>query len=178
MVNLHLKRSTWTLVGGLVAAGVVLAAGSMNANRLQEIALQAGICDMPVPTKEDLEAMAKTKPFDADAYLAEQIKKKTAYDKAALARWLAAGNKSTGNPEVDALLAESDDGKAEANRIADCRAKVGKVPDDAAISRSKRWPMQAAAVIAILGALPWAWYFLLRRIAELRAAFGGNPPSR
>jgi hypothetical protein len=45
------------------------------------------------------------------------------------------------------------------------------------ISASEKWPPVAAAVIAILGALPWAWYFLLRRIAELRAAVSGNPPS-
>lgn len=162
MVNLHLQRWTWIAVGGLIAAGVVLAAGVMNANRLQEMALRADICDLPVPTKEDVEAIATKKPFDPDAYLQDR---------------LGAGNKSTIDPDIAAAFAEKDAEKAEAKRIADCRAKVGKVPDAAAISRSKRWPMRGAAVIAILGALPWAWYFLLRRVAELRAAIGGKPPS-
>jgi uncharacterized membrane protein len=43
---------------------------------------------------------------------------------------------------------------------------------------SEKWSRVTAAVIAVLGALPWAWYFLLRRIAELRAAIGGNPPAK
>lgn len=33
-----------------------------------------------------------------------------------------------------------------------------------------------AGVVAVLSAIPWAWYFLLRRISELRSAFAGNPP--
>ena len=38
------------------------------------------------------------------------------------------------------------------------------------------WLGHFAWVIGTLGVLPWAWYFLLRRIAELRAAIGGKPP--
>lgn len=60
---------------------------------------------------------------------------------------------------------------------ADCRKQAGSAPDPASTSRSERWPMRAAAIIAILGALPCAWYSLLRRVAELRAAIGGNPPA-
>jgi hypothetical protein len=33
-----------------------------------------------------------------------------------------------------------------------------------------------AAILAIASAVPWFWYFMLRRLAEVRAAIGGNPP--
>ena len=47
-----------------------------------------------------------------------------------------------------------------------------------AVTASKLLPVrQIAFVVFVLGALPWAWYFLLRRIAELRAAISGNPPT-
>ena len=170
VVNFHLKRSTWTLIGGLAAAGIVLAAGMANARRLEAKAIAADVCDLPVPTKEQRDlAAATTKPFDPEAYLNE-------YTKAEVAHWLAAGNKSTGNPDKDAVLADADAKKAEATRIADCHAKLGKVPDDAKINRSTRWPKRLDALIAILGAMPWAWSLLLRSIAELREAIRGNPP--
>jgi hypothetical protein len=38
------------------------------------------------------------------------------------------------------------------------------------------WPKPVALALIVLGLAPWAWYFLLRRIAELRSAIGGNPP--
>jgi hypothetical protein len=37
-------------------------------------------------------------------------------------------------------------------------------------------PTQAALVVALLSAAPWLWYFLLRRVAELRGAVAGKPP--
>lgn len=43
-------------------------------------------------------------------------------------------------------------------------------------SKPYRWPVRAALIVALLSALPWLWYFLLRRIAELRGAFTGKPP--
>jgi hypothetical protein len=42
---------------------------------------------------------------------------------------------------------------------------------------SNQWPTKAAALLAILSVLPWAWYFMLRRIAELRDARTGKPPT-
>lgn len=35
-----------------------------------------------------------------------------------------------------------------------------------------------AGVVAALSAIPWAWYFLLRRLGEIRSALAGNPPNR
>ena len=38
------------------------------------------------------------------------------------------------------------------------------------------WPAPVAIVIFGGSLAYWAWYFLLRRISELRAAIGGKPP--
>lgn len=40
--------------------------------------------------------------------------------------------------------------------------------------RSGEWPYVLAIVVAFLAAMPWTWYFLLRRIAELRDAIVGK----
>jgi hypothetical protein len=49
---------------------------------------------------------------------------------------------------------------------------------DRAVAEARSVPFRLAALaIAVVSALPWGWYFLLRRIAELRAAIGGNPPA-
>lgn len=75
------------------------------------------------------------------------------------------------DPEIAALFAESD----QVNAVKTCYANQHAPTDDAiAVTARRGWFV--AAIVAILGALPWAWYFLLRRIAELRAAIGGNPP--
>lgn len=139
MVTLHLKRSTWTLVGGLAAAVIVFAVGTMNAKRLQSASADAWArCDPEAPGK----------PVPA---------------------W--------DLPATDPIAALEAETAARAVEAA-CYKKLGfAAPTNAAISASEKWPRVAAAVIAILGALPWAWYFLLRRIAELRAAIGGTPPA-
>jgi hypothetical protein len=45
-----------------------------------------------------------------------------------------------------------------------------------AVAASETWPIPAALVLLGIGATPWLWYFLLRRIAELRSAIAGKPP--
>jgi hypothetical protein len=53
-------------------------------------------------------------------------------------------------------------------RIADARnAKVA----------SESWPLPVAIAVLGLFSVPWLWYAVLRRLAELRAAIGGNPPT-
>ena len=47
-----------------------------------------------------------------------------------------------------------------------------------AVTASAALPVPLAIAVSILLAVPWAWYALLRRIGELRAAIGGNPPER
>lgn len=40
--------------------------------------------------------------------------------------------------------------------------------------KSKEGPYLAAAVVLVLAGIPWVWYFLLRRIRELRDAIAGK----
>jgi hypothetical protein len=147
----EVKRSTWILLVGLIAAGAVLAAGALNTARLQEQQSRArAACESPhAATSAASSSSGATGEASSDPTL----------------RFFESGGKSTGDPDMDAVLAATE-----------CYAKLGYAPDDGAISAAKLWPGLAAAIIAILSALPCFWYFLLRRIAELRAAIGGNPP--
>ena len=38
------------------------------------------------------------------------------------------------------------------------------------LERARRWPLPVGFAIAVIFALPWAWYFLLNRIREFRNA--------
>lgn len=49
------------------------------------------------------------------------------------------------------------------------------VAANAASFNSEPWIYRACLLFAI-SAIPWTWYFLLRRIAELRSAISGKPP--
>jgi hypothetical protein len=42
------------------------------------------------------------------------------------------------------------------------------------VSSSEGWYFGVAAAILILAGIPWSWYFLLRRIRELRDAISGK----
>lgn len=42
------------------------------------------------------------------------------------------------------------------------------------VSDSERWPYVLAAGVLVFSGVPWAWYFLLRRIRELRDAISGK----
>lgn len=39
------------------------------------------------------------------------------------------------------------------------------------------WSASIAVTIAILSVIPWLWYFLLRRLAEILEAIRGKPPT-
>ncbi len=46
-----------------------------------------------------------------------------------------------------------------------------------ALVASRAWPRPLEIVLGSVGIRPWLWYFLLRRISEIRAALAGNPPN-
>ena len=46
----------------------------------------------------------------------------------------------------------------------------------AAVDQSRVWGLRLALTVLALSAAPWLWYALLRRLAEVRTALGGNPP--
>jgi len=64
---------------------------------------------------------------------------------------------------------------ARLNAIGECMSKQA-VPTAEAYHDAGFWYFLAAPAIALAGVLPWAWYFLLRRVAELRASVAGKPP--
>jgi hypothetical protein len=43
-----------------------------------------------------------------------------------------------------------------------------------AVVASKAWPLPIAVAIILLSAVPWMWYFFLRRVRELRDAVAGK----
>ena len=61
-------------------------------------------------------------------------------------------------------------------KLLDSQSEIRRAYDAARASR--KWPMPVALALVCLGTVPLLWYFLLRRIAELRAAVAGNPPDR
>jgi len=80
----------------------------------------------------------------------------------------------TGDSAIDADMAEMHRGTAVSNAQGDCSHM--DVLWFESIARDKARLRLASMLIGFLGACPVAWYFLLRRIAELRAAIAGNPP--
>lgn len=46
--------------------------------------------------------------------------------------------------------------------------------EDRRLSDYERWPYVLAAGVLAFSGVPWAWYFLLRRIRELRDAIIGK----
>jgi hypothetical protein len=46
-----------------------------------------------------------------------------------------------------------------------------------AVFNATPW-LTGSLLLAAASAVPWLWYFLLRRLAEVRAALGGNPPDK
>lgn len=61
---------------------------------------------------------------------------------------------------------------ASLNNLTGVQAEI--VATQRAISDSSGWPYILAGLIFVLTGLPWAWYFLLRRIRELRDAILGR----
>src|SRR5260370_14028948 len=142
-----MTRSVRMLIVGFAVAGCVLATAATNTYRLRR---------------------------DADK----------AQARCALLLARVEAGQSTGDPEMDAALTQPsphqrsytmDEMQRMVTPTGRCVEKLG-APDAMAISNSVTWPRLAAAVIGILGALPWTWYFLLPRIAAVRAASTGNPP--
>jgi hypothetical protein len=148
----RLKRSTWILVVGLLTAGATLGAGALTARHLETQQFKQRLaCEK---AGESQSAKAPTGELIPDS---------------------ARPNHPTADYDPDIAAAFADEIRAK--RLAACEAKLGHVPDDAEIARWQQSARVAALVIAILCTLPSAWYFLLRRIAELRAAIGGTPPA-
>jgi cell division protein FtsL len=42
------------------------------------------------------------------------------------------------------------------------------------VRSSKKWPYSIAVLVILFSSIPWAWYFLLRRVRELRDVIVGK----
>jgi len=199
----RLKRSTWTLLVGLGIAGIVLAVGTANIRRLQRkeeallaackahkaitvppsqysanepspnaalsklsdddlIALKkAGVPDLTKVSDDEIRALAAKQGIDVFALLEAREHLKEAL----LGLDVLWDNESC-DPQV----------LATAPNVRWIYADL--LAADRAAAAARLIPFRfVALLIAMASVLPAAWYFLLRRIAELHAALGGNPPT-
>jgi hypothetical protein len=78
------------------------------------------------------------------------------------------------NPEQDELACAPWSLRTTQGPLTNAQRRV--VAADAGQEKAQLW-FQGALLLFGISAGPWAWYFLLRRIAELRAAISGKPPS-
>jgi hypothetical protein len=136
-----MQKPTRIFIIGLVSAGLVWTAGTLNTRRLtrHEAALE-------------IQCKQSTKP--PFGFVPDCDWKTLVSDSAP----------STGiDPDIAAAFAP-----------VGIQADIVKAHQ--AVAASEAWPIPAALVLLGIGATPWLWYFLLRRIAELRSAMGGKPP--
>jgi hypothetical protein len=52
------------------------------------------------------------------------------------------------------------------------QAQIAKIQND--IRSSKKWPYSIGVLVLLFSAIPWSWYFLLRRIREIRDVIAGK----
>jgi hypothetical protein len=192
-----LRRSTKILLAGLGLSLFVLAAGSLNTSRLerQERTLQAE-CEAGNRVKADGPNASGTFTITVPGGKKYALKGPDGATKeqalAELRRQLSAGAGDSKPPSGFSLSADAfldaplpawalaplvcDAGSlvSDGTKLPGIQAKI--VDAHRASSASRTWPLPAALVLFCLMALPWAWYALLRRIGELRAAIGGQPP--
>lgn len=62
--------------------------------------------------------------------------------------------------------------RSDKNPLVGVQAELAKVQGQ--LSDSGEWPLLIALFVVVVSALPWAWYFLLRRIRELRDTIVGR----
>jgi hypothetical protein len=74
------------------------------------------------------------------------------------------------------ILVRVPDSQEGNNHLVGIHAEIAKAHSAAKAAEAQTWPGVAALVLLCIGAAPGAWYFLLRRIAELRSAISGKPP--
>jgi hypothetical protein len=149
---LRMRRSTWALVAGLAVAGIVLAVGTLRTQSLQAQADKARAArELCEPTAAEKAAALAEEQAKAPA-----LAGKDPIDPNSPLGWMFLGG------HFD-------------ERVRACYAKH-PLPDEA-INAPEKKGRSIAKIVAILGAIPWVWSFLLRRIAEVGAAFGGKPPT-
>jgi hypothetical protein len=176
------RRSTKILLAGLGLSVLVLAAGYLNTLRLEkrENALRAECAkpeaahgfDLSTAVPADLNMDRPWAEITADPIFKalgpdDQERARRNYVDRSTVRSVHDGGHFVPTCDPRELVSSGLD-------LIGVQAKL--VEADRAVTDSKAWPLTVALAVFVLGALPWAWYALLRRIGELRAAIGGKPP--
>lgn len=102
-------------------------------------------------------------------------------DKECAESWVKNHQRKEGiDPDVDAAFADLEGEAACATDAGKLAREKADERGNAAIESAMKvgyWTSRLALGAFTVLALPWFWYFLLRRIAELRGAILGKPPT-
>lgn len=165
-----MKTENNILVGGLTLAAVVCAAGFWNERRLDKrLELFVAECEAGNAGR------TPTTPPPPLGYKLDNPKRPTTA-KPITAEEVLSGVRS---PEERNPFEQFDDvcDAGELYRTPNPIGLQGKIADaysDSMHATSLTSPV--ATAIGVLSVIPWLWYFLLRRIVELREAIGGKTP--
>ena len=174
-----MKRVTKILIGGLVLAVGIVGWGLWNQHRLESrLSALVAECDKGraaapskghfVPDAAPAQAAPESKkaanPFDQfDRFPDAPPASNTTFD-LSTARPVYESDPLVCEPATLAMLGET----------AGLQKVIVGVYWESRRALSETWPI--ALLVAALFAVPWFWYFLLRRIVELRNAVGGKLP--
>jgi hypothetical protein len=179
-----MKAPTKIFILGLFAAGIVWSAGTLNARRLvhTESALHAECESENSKRRAEAAQRADRSLLDlSDTDLAVLAKQRNA----SLAELIEQRAAQRAAKSIENLSIPSewriyhDEMICDAEELQDVKAvglQAAIVEAHRATLGSQHWPLSVALILLCLAAVPWLWYFLLRRIAELRSAIAGKPP--
>lgn len=177
-----MKQPTKIFIAGLAAAALVWSAGKLYTHRLeqQEAALRA-TCENEgakelADLRKDLDAWDAAAPDKAPA---PKVSALDAWDRASLSASSVASPNNlgiAGNHKSSAAPGKMVCDPDELSDVSTTGIQEKLVNAQRAAQASQSWPIPASLILIGIGSAPWLWYFLLRRIAELRSAISGKPP--
>lgn len=167
-----MKISNKILIGGMAFAAVIFSAGLLNERRLH-----ARVESLVAECEAENEKTAAM-PLPPPGYTLDQPKNSRA-------------DRSITADEILGVVPEqkrpsssepywSDVMVCDASALSSLTVETGiqrKIADTYMKARNSTGESTVLAVIiAVLAVIPWLWYFLLRRVVELRNAIGGRSP--
>jgi len=182
----NMKQPTKIFLLGLIAAGLVWGAGVLNTRRLThtESVLHAQCESENAKSRVEAAKRADRSLVNlSDAELAVLAKQRGASAQELIgqreAQRAEQSNAGLPVPPSDAWHVDHNEMICDATELQDLATtglQAAMVEAQRVTISSKQWPVTAALILLSVGAIPWLWYFLLRRIAELRSAIAGKPP--
>jgi len=180
-----MDRPTKVLIVGVVAGALVYGLGLMNSRRLaRKIDVLQRACVAQL-TAVPASAAGGTVPIPQGATIGvpsasknegEGVARRKS-DKAPVSRFDPKKPYSLVAPAPETVIPDSLSSAEAASICANSTDQDPGIQGELAVARrsfASDWPVAGSAAIVLLCALPWAWYFLLRRIRELREAIVGR----